>query len=95
MLPSLREEVESLVFFLTDEYPLGMREETQLWHIVPLPSLGRDFTSAPMSAAIGPDPNVTDVRWDGKNWIVSLQGRWTEQITLDTNYNVVSMQKVE
>jgi len=75
--------------------PPGMREEAQLWHIVQLPSLGRDFISPPMSAAVGPDPRVTDVRWDGQNWMVTLQGRWTEQITLDPNYNVVSMQKVE
>lgn len=75
--------------------PPDKRDEAQLWHIVPLPSLGRDFITAPMSAAGGPDPNVTDVRWDGQNWIVTLQGRWTEQITLDANYNVVSMQKVE
>jgi hypothetical protein len=75
--------------------PPSRSEEAQLWHIVPLPSLGRAFVTAPMSAVGGPDPNVTDVGWDGQNWIVTLQGRWTEQIILDPNYNVVSMQKVE
>jgi hypothetical protein len=61
---------------------------------VALPGLTKDFVFMPGSAVSGPDPKVIDVQWDGRHWIVSLQALWTEVITLDSNYNLMSIEKV-
>jgi hypothetical protein len=63
--------------------------------VISLLNLGRDFTIPPLSVATSITPKVTNVQWDGSHWIVTLQARWTAEITLDANYNVVSMRKVE
>jgi hypothetical protein len=66
--------------------------------VVALTGIDSDFLCPPMSEAPSVvAPNVTDVRWDGdkQHWIVTLQARWIEEITLDADYNLVSMKKVE
>jgi len=63
--------------------------------VISLLNLDRDFTIPPMSVASSIAPKVIDVQWDGSHWTVILKARWTEAITLDANYNLVSMRKVE
>jgi hypothetical protein len=77
--------------------PPSKQDEEQFWHTVMLKALGRDFVSPPESAAGGLPPKVTNVRWDrdAHQWIVTMQARWIEEITLDADYNLVSMKKVE
>jgi len=75
--------------------PPSREDEMQLWHTVQLPSLGRDFVSPPMSAQISLTPKVIGVQWDGQHWEVTLQGQWTEAITLDSSYSLVAMHKVK
>ena len=74
--------------------PPTMEDETRLWHIVQLPTLGHDFVSPPMSAEVGLAPKVIGVQWHGNSWVVILHGQWTEAITLDSGYNLVSMKRV-
>jgi hypothetical protein len=40
-------------------------------------------------------PKVANVRWEGGNWLVTLQGHWTALVTLDSNLNPVSISKVQ
>jgi len=75
--------------------PPGNVDLVQPWKVAQLTELSADFVHTPGSAILGPDPSVTDVQWDGSHWIVTLQARWTEAITLNAGYNVVSMRKVE
>lgn len=71
-------------------------EAQQQAHVVSLAPLGLAFVSLnPMSAAASITPRVIDVQWDGKYWTVTLQARWKEAITLDADYTLVSMRKVE
>jgi len=77
--------------------PPGNAEFAQLFHDVTLAGLSLDFECEPGNEICGPDPKVIDVQWDRveQHWIVTLQARWTEEITLDADYNVVSMKEVE
>jgi hypothetical protein len=78
--------------------PLGDMEKGQGVHVISLLSLGRDFTIDSTSLSAAPfsvNPKVTDVQWDGKYWTVTLQARWKAVITLDADYALVSMRKVE
>lgn len=85
---SLEEAGESL-------HSLGDLETPQSVHVVSLLDVGRDFTSNPGSVmAYNVMPRVTNVQWDGEHWIVTLKARWTEDIVLDSDYKVISMQKV-
>lgn len=61
---------------------------------VPLSNL-TNFTEPPGNASFGPPPTIKDVRWDAGHWIVTLKALWTEEITLDSDYKVVGMRKVE
>jgi hypothetical protein len=40
-------------------------------------------------------PKVANVRWEGGNWLVTLQGHWTALVTLDSNLNPTSISKVQ
>jgi hypothetical protein len=77
--------------------PPGNAEFAQPFHDISLGGLSSDFRCEPQRPICGQDPKVIDVRWDGdaQHWIVTLQARWTEAITLDANYNLVSMKKLE
>jgi hypothetical protein len=48
-----------------------------------------------MDAGLGETPKVTGVKWDGKHWTLTLVARWTETITLDASFNLVSMNKTQ
>ena len=75
--------------------PLGDLQLSQGVHVIPLLAMGRDFTSNPMSVTLfDVTPRVTNVQWDGKHWTVILTARWTEEIILDSDFKVISMQKV-
>jgi hypothetical protein len=74
--------------------PLGYLEKAQNVHEVSLANAGFEFINAPMSVSGGPSPRVTAVQWDGKKWIVTLRGRWTEEISLDANYKLSAMKKL-
>jgi len=65
--------------------------------VISLLNLDRDFTVPPLSVATSIMPKVTDVRWDADahHWVVTLKARWTAEVILDANYNVVSMRKIE
>ena len=71
------------------------RRDATLAHCAVAESLGRDFVSPPMSAQISLTPKVIGVQWDGQHWEVTLQGQWTEAITLDSSYSLVAMHKVK
>lgn len=76
------------------ERPLNLNAEQDVY-TVPLPQLGLEFVSAnPMSAAASITPKVIAVKWDGKSWTLELVGRWKEEITLDSDFKVISMRKV-
>jgi hypothetical protein len=75
--------------------PPGNVDIVQPWKVALLSGLSADFAHAPGSATQGPDPKVIGLDWDGEHWIVTLKARWTEAVTLDADYNVVSMRKVE
>jgi hypothetical protein len=76
--------------------PRGDVETTQGLRAIPLLAVGRDFTSNPMSVTVfDVMPKVTNVQWDGKYWTVTLQARRRAVVTLDGDYTVVSMRKVE
>ena len=77
--------------------PPGSMESAQPFHKVTLDGLSTDFDCEPGFAVCGPSPKVIDVQWDRveQHWIVTLKARWTEEFTLDADYNVVSMRKVE
>ncbi len=66
--------------------------------VVSLAAISNDFIYPPgntFPAVLA--PKVTNVRWDGdkQHWIVTLQARWKEEVTLDADYKLVSMKKVE
>jgi hypothetical protein len=78
--------------------PLGDLERGLAMHKISLRDLGPEFTNPPMNVAPTPIslyPKVIDVRRDADHWIVTLQSRWKEAITLDSKYNLVSMKKLE
>lgn len=77
--------------------PPGNMEFTQPFHKVTLNGLSLNFDCEPGNAICGPSPKVIDVQWDRseQHWIVTLQARWTEEVTLDADYNLVSMRKIE
>jgi hypothetical protein len=77
--------------------PSGDRNQQQGVHTVSLIALGLDFVSPANSEQLGKPPKVIDVRWDAnrQHWIVTLRAQWTEAITLDADYKLVSMKKVE
>jgi hypothetical protein len=77
--------------------PPGYAEFAQPFHNVTLEGLSDDFQCEPHRPVCGLDPKVIDVQWDRveQHWIVTLKARWTEEIALDADYNVVSMRKVE
>jgi hypothetical protein len=65
------------------------------WRIVRLAKLGHDFVAPPMSQTVGHDPIIDDVQRDGKKWIVTIRGSWTEVVTLDEDFNLVSMNSAD
>lgn len=78
--------------------PLGSVNKGQDVQEVSLAVLGPDFMTPPVSVVPSTlTTKITDVRWDGdkQQWIVTLQARWTEDVTLDADYNLVSMKKVK
>ena len=75
--------------------PRGDLDNGQNVHVVSLLGLGFDFINPPTSESTNITPKVTDVRWDGTRWLVTLKARWTAQITLDARYNLLSMKRVE
>jgi hypothetical protein len=77
--------------------PPSKKDEDLIWHSIVLTALGRDFVSPPDSVAGGPSPKVTGVKWDEnkQHWKITLQARWIEEISLDADYDLVSMKKVE
>ncbi len=75
--------------------PPGNVDVAKQWTEVPLTGLSADFTQTPGNAIPDVKPQLTNVRWDGEHWHINLQARWTEVITLDANYNLVAMKKVE
>jgi len=77
--------------------PPGHFLETKGIHTkyVSIENLGLDFVIAPRHAEMGPPPKVTSVHWDGQHWTLVVQGQWSEAITLDAAFNLISMQKVE
>ena len=75
--------------------PDGDLDQVPGVHVISLSRVGLDFTTLPMSAApSGVTPRVVDVQWQGKYWIVAIQARWKEAITLDAGFNLVSMAKM-
>ncbi|MGD0097885.1 MAG: hypothetical protein ABSB60_15455 [Terracidiphilus sp.] len=64
-------------------------------HTIRLDRLIPDLVSDPASQSFGPDPKVGEVRWNGQQWTVILKSRWTEAITLDTQYKVVSLKPLD
>lgn len=67
------------------------------FRVVSSPAIDNDFLYPPMNTApsiLG--PKVTGVRWDSDKqyWILTLQARWKAEITLDVDYNLVSMKRV-
>jgi hypothetical protein len=75
--------------------PPGNLDLAQPRRVVRLQSLGREFVAPPMSEQVGQTPKVTDVQWGDNQWVVTLQGQWTEAVTLGADYNVLSMRKIE
>jgi hypothetical protein len=75
--------------------PPGNVDVVKPWHAVRLSALSPDFVNTPGSAIFGPDPKVVDVEWDGKHWLVVLQARWKESVTLDAKFNLLSVRKVQ
>lgn len=63
-------------------------------HMIPLDRLSPEFVHVPGSEIFGPEPKVVQVQWDGQRWIVILKARWTEAITLDAGYHVVSLKPI-
>ncbi|MGB9407247.1 MAG: hypothetical protein WCA89_06885 [Terracidiphilus sp.] len=96
---SSMDEAEQTALSSTAEFndPPGNVDFARPPHKVQLTGLSLDFVSRPGSAALEMDPKVTDVRWDGdkQHWIITLKARWTEEVTLDADYKLVSMKKVE
>jgi hypothetical protein len=89
---ALRAESQSIE---SREYLLGNGRDLL---VVSLAAINDDFLFAPMRPVPSiEDPRVTDVLWDvdKQQWIVTLQGRWKAEITLDADYKLVSMKKVE
>jgi hypothetical protein len=63
---------------------------------VPLAGLDRLFVTLPHTLPGGTivgrlTPRITAVRWDGRHWVVTVRCRWTEEVTLDANYSLVSI----
>lgn len=76
--------------------PPGRLERPNTWRKVKVDGLGTDFLVSPDSAAPpSAGPRITEVKWDGKHWVVTLQGRWQEQVVLSENYDVISHKKIE
>ena len=88
-------EAKALTAAAKLSHPTGILDFAQQLHIVPLTGLSVDFVHSPGNAIFGPQPTVTDVQWDGKYWTVTLEARWKEAITLDSDYTLISMRKVE
>lgn len=88
-------EEQALRAVATLNDPPGNVNIGQQWHTVLLSRLSPDFVQAPESQTSGPEPKVDDVQWDGEHWILTLAARWREVITLDAEYNVLSMKKVD
>ncbi len=71
-------------------------DKAQDVHVVSLADLSPDFLNPPMSVVPSDvAPKVTNVQWDGQHWIVTLQALSTVEVTLDSNYALVSMDEVK
>jgi hypothetical protein len=91
-------EAKALIASTEFHNPPDMQDEEKLWHTVMLKkALGLDFVLPPGSEGGELLPKVTGVQWDGdkQHWIVTLQARWKAEITLDADYKLVSMKRVE
>jgi hypothetical protein len=92
------EDAESIAFSAAEKLnnPPGSLERVDTWRRLTIDGLGRDFLTSPDSAAVpSAGPKVRDVSWDGKHWIVTLEGRWLEQVVIDAEYDIVSEKKIE
>jgi hypothetical protein len=91
-------EAEALKAASESINPLGSPDNGQDVHEISLATLMPDFMT-PLMNVVPPTltPKVIDVRWDGdkQHWIVTLKAQWTEEITLDVDYKLISMRKVK
>jgi len=63
---------------------------------VSLSPLAPDFLNRSTGSMLDSErPKVTNVRWEGGNWLITLQGQWTALVTLDSDLNPISMSKVQ
>jgi hypothetical protein len=70
-------------------------DKAQNVHVVSLAALDSDFLNAPLSVASSElAPRVTNVQWDGQHWVVTLKARWFATVTLDADFNLLSVKKL-
>lgn len=97
-LASSMDEAEQTALISTAQLndPPGNVDFVRPSHTIQLRGLSLDFISKPGSETLDVEPKVIDVRWneDKQCWIVTLQARWIEEITLNAEYKVVSMKRV-
>jgi hypothetical protein len=64
---------------------------------VSLLALGWDFVLQPGASVGGMIPAVRNVEWNQNSghWIVTLQGRWTEDVVLDRDYNILALKRTQ
>ena len=64
---------------------------------VPLLALGWDFVLPLGSAIGGRAPVITNVQWDqeSRHWNITLRANWTEEVTLDQDYNVLALKRTQ
>jgi hypothetical protein len=76
--------------------PMDELLESQNARKISLSPLAPDFLNRSTGSMLTSErPKVANVRWDGGNWLVTLQGHWTALVTLDSNLNSVSISKVQ
>ena len=66
--------------------------------VIALSGIGSDFLYPPMSEAPSVvAPKVSNVRWDEDKqyWTFTLEGRWKAEVTLDVDYNLVSIKNIK
>ena len=87
--------LEAASQFIASGGLLGNGED---FRAVLLKGIDYGFLYPPMSMAPSVSiPQISDLRWDEdkQHWILTLKARWIEEVTLDGDYNLVSMKKVE
>ncbi len=92
-------ETKALTAAAGDNSPAGsldtIRYTEGQWRTVTLDGLSHDFLSEPFSAAVPAAAKVIRVQWNGTHWKVDLKARWIEELTLDSDFKVISMRKIE